>query len=220
MNQILDIYLDRDVETKHHDIQQCLSSEERDPDFCGAQKSIYLQIPFYGENKLLDVGPAGGYSTFKLRDRGFDVRGISIIKEDIDHLAKYSIPGDVGDMHNLPYENGLFSHILASHVLEHSPAPYIAIKEFYRVLGNSGFLVLVLPQWNGKTNDRLISDFTHHIFCVPPDGIFFFLKKVGFSLIKFEMVPQFVTIGGKRTIQYYHEFYLAFKGNLAELDSL
>lgn len=213
----LNMYLDYDIETQHNPILQNLRAETTDPDHVGAYVQIYKSIPKGGDNTLLEIGPAGGYGIYKMKQFGFKVRALSIIKEDIDNLAKFDIAGDVGDMHSMPYEDASYSHVLASHVLEHSPAPYIALKEMYRVLKNPGYLVLVLPPWNAILNGIRIADYSHHLFCVPPEGVKFFIKKAGFTLCKYEDIPQFTTkmVGDtkKRVIEYHHEFYLCIKGS-------
>jgi|ERR1700722_2016282 len=46
-----------------------------------------------------------------------------------------------GDVHDLPFEDDSFDLVIANHMLYHSPAPAIAIKEIARVLRPGGTLV-------------------------------------------------------------------------------
>jgi SAM-dependent methyltransferase len=209
----LDKYVDKDIETKHHGVAENLWALQNDPDHNGAQVSIYRSIPKLGNNKLLEIGPAGGFGSYFMRSLGFDVKAISIIQQDVDNLKKYNIPADLGDMHTLPYGDGSFSHVLASHVLEHSPAPLIVLKEIFRVLSTPGYLIIILPPWNSSLNGMKIADYSHHVACLTPDSWKFLLKKVGFQLEKYEEVPQFTTKPGTgRVIEYHHEYYLCRKG--------
>jgi SAM-dependent methyltransferase len=45
----------------------------------------------------------------------------------------------------LPYPDGTFDRIIASHVLEHIYKPHLAIREWCRVLRKGGVLTLILP---------------------------------------------------------------------------
>lgn len=48
-----------------------------------------------------------------------------------------------GDM--LPYENGTFDRLIATHCLEHIPQPHLAIKEFKRVVKIGGTVSILIP---------------------------------------------------------------------------
>ncbi|MEK7639428.1 MAG: class I SAM-dependent methyltransferase [Patescibacteria group bacterium] len=58
---------------------------------------------------------------------------------DIDPLRK---PDTVGDVHQLPFGDGSFDHILCTEVLEHLHTPQRAIDEMHRVLRENGRLIL------------------------------------------------------------------------------
>lgn len=215
-------YLDYRDHSHHHAIDQNIRAETRAPEFNSAFRYIYDHIPVLGDNTLLDVGPAGGYAMHKMQQRGFTVRGVSIIEKDIEAIKEKGFDGEVCDMHNLPcYANGTFSHVLMSHVLEHSPAPFIALKEAYRILKDPGLLALVLPPWDGNISMKIDGEIVPsaptwhsegHFFNVPHQGVKTMLKKVGFTILKYEEVPHFTIEDGKKLIQYHHEFYLAYRG--------
>jgi len=55
----------------------------------------------------------------------------------------------LGDMHDMPFENGAFDFVFASNVLEHALAPYAALMQIRRVLKDGGVANLVLPDFAG-----------------------------------------------------------------------
>ncbi len=54
------------------------------------------------------------------------------------------------DAENLPFKNNSIDTILLTEVLEHIPHPQKAIKEMYRVLKNSNYLILTVPFMLGE----------------------------------------------------------------------
>jgi len=65
-----------------------------------------------------------------------------------DSIAKVFFKGD-----HIPYANDSFSFVLSEHVMEHIANPISALKEWIRVLGPSGKIILFLPH-KERTNDR------------------------------------------------------------------
>ncbi len=52
------------------------------------------------------------------------------------------LPDTVGDVHNLPFEDGSFEFVLCTEVLEHLHTPHQAIAQMRRVLRPGGTLIL------------------------------------------------------------------------------
>jgi 2-polyprenyl-3-methyl-5-hydroxy-6-metoxy-1,4-benzoquinol methylase len=46
---------------------------------------------------------------------------------------------------DLPFEENHFDLVISSEVIEHTEDPYLAVKEFYRVLKPGGILALTVP---------------------------------------------------------------------------
>ncbi len=87
--------------------------------------------------KTLIVGPGQGLDTEVLRWRGYDVTTF-----DIDDTFR---PDHLGSVHDMPmFESRQFDAVIASHVLEHLPEPYLdrALAEIARV---GGFALIYLP---------------------------------------------------------------------------
>ncbi len=72
-----------------------------------------------------------------------DVRmGDSLVNLDIAHRKK---PHVVGDLHTLPFREDSFDTILNVAVLEHVPAAWDCVDEFYRVLAPGGQVICCVP---------------------------------------------------------------------------
>lgn len=106
---------------------------------------------------VLVVGCGDGTEVKWLKDRSFNVKGITRNKAEVISAKKrYSLNIDYGDMHELPYEDNLFDCIVAKDVFEHSIAPMIALREFYRVLKEDGWVILTMPSMEWA------NEFYHH----------------------------------------------------------
>jgi len=100
--------------------------------------------------KVLDVG--SGEGLFKIFfDKGFDGKivwdGIEIWKERAEfcrHIG-YRVDEINLELGKLPYEDGVYDLVLASHVIEHIPNPNQIIKELGRVLKSDGTLIIAVP---------------------------------------------------------------------------
>ncbi len=97
---------------------------------------------------VLDVGSGDGAITQLFAPRAKTVtcvdrseRMISAAKKRLDHFShvKYR----VGDMQELPSDDGAFDEVIMHHVLTYSPAPARAVEEAARVLRPGGRLSLV-----------------------------------------------------------------------------
>ena len=132
----------------------------------GSRKQI---MDFYlkhttADDKVLDIGCAGGYSTNKLHDAGMHAEGMDISGEMIQ-AAKEKYPHisfQKGDVTALPYEAERFDSMLAINVLEWVKVPVMAVRELRRTLKANGRLCIgVLGPTAGPRNhayDRLYGD--------------------------------------------------------------
>ncbi len=90
-----------------------------------------------GVKKILIIGPGQGLDANILKWRGYEVTTL-----DIDETFK---PDVIGSAHNLSmFEDGSFDVVIASHVLEHLPVPYLnqCLSEFARI---SEYTIVYLP---------------------------------------------------------------------------
>jgi SAM-dependent methyltransferase len=115
------------------------------------EEQIKASIPFLKlinpkKKRVLVVGCADGYEMRWLSDNSFTTKGITKSKKEVVEVQKkHNLEAICADMHDLPFEDNSFDCIYASNVLEHSVAPYVALREWRRVLKKNGWLVLVVP---------------------------------------------------------------------------
>lgn len=95
---------------------------------------------------LLDIGTARGGSLQAARELGWtDLRGIDCTDEFLEELSAQEFRVQVGDAHELPFEQSTFDTVLMSHVLEHLDRPLIALQEVRRVLKPMGIALITVP---------------------------------------------------------------------------
>ncbi len=101
------------------------------------------------DRRVLELGPATGYMTRVLRERGCTVVGIEIDPTSAEQAAQYCERIIVGDLEALDLEAELgsdrFDVIVAADVLEHLKDPLAALQTLKRFLLPGGFFVLSLP---------------------------------------------------------------------------
>lgn len=96
--------------------------------------------------RLLDIGMGGGQNCKSLADAfGIEAWGVTIDPDEIERAEAAGVQGRRADMHDLPFEDGFFDRIWASHVLEHSAGPLVALREWYRVLKPGGRMLIWGP---------------------------------------------------------------------------
>ena len=88
---------------------------------------------------LLSVGCRDDLELVMLRRffPNFEVIGLDISASSKNIVA--------GDMHNMPFADGHFGIIVASHSLEHSYLPEKALSEMVRVCSRPGLLLIEVP---------------------------------------------------------------------------
>ena len=89
------------------------------------------------ETRILHT--AAETSIYKRLKEDFDDRYIS------SDIFESPYVDEIIDIQNIPYEDNTFDLIISSHVLEHVPDDFLALKEFYRVLKPNGKAVILIP---------------------------------------------------------------------------
>lgn len=119
-------------------------------DLSDSNKSQTQLALLCGENKnVLEVGPATGYVTKLLRDRGCEVTAIEIDPEAADQAAPYCRRMIVADIEQVDFDEALddcrFDVVLYGDVLEHLVDPLRILRETRRFLSANGYVVASLP---------------------------------------------------------------------------
>lgn len=96
------------------------------------------------QGRVLDVGCSRGYHIEAMRKLGLEAYGMDYDGPSVLAMANPLIT--CGDMHDIPFPDEYWDNVFASHVLEHSPSPYLAIKEMIRVLKYNGYLFISIPK--------------------------------------------------------------------------
>jgi SAM-dependent methyltransferase len=99
--------------------------------------------------RVLDIGCATGALLEKLRDRGWDAKGV-----EISPSAEYARRERSLDVRGLPLEDcgfppESFDLVLASHLIEHLNDPAGFVAEVRRVLARGGYFLVTTPNIAG-----------------------------------------------------------------------
>ena len=98
--------------------------------------------------RLLDIGCHHGGFVRLAREAGYRALGLDT---DEEALRAASVPGGVftrGDAQALPFRTGTLDVVTMFDVLEHLPAPYIALRSIHRALRMDGMLAITTPNVN------------------------------------------------------------------------
>ncbi|MEL6557519.1 MAG: class I SAM-dependent methyltransferase [Bacteroidota bacterium] len=106
------------------------------------------------DSTILSIGPRTEGELFAMVGYGFlpkNIRGLDLIT--------YSPWVDIGDMHDMPYDDSSFDVIFAGWVIAYSHTPEIAAKEMVRVVKNGGIIAIGV-QHTGKQKKEEILPYT------------------------------------------------------------
>ncbi|MCD9199229.1 class I SAM-dependent methyltransferase [Aeromicrobium wangtongii] len=125
--------------------------------------------------RFIDVGAGAGRHSYEALRRGADV-----IAYDMDEVELKGVDGmfgamaevgevppggsaqvEVGDILDMPYEDGSFDVVLASEILEHVPEIDQAIAELVRITAPGGILAVTVPRWLPERICWALSDEYH-----------------------------------------------------------
>ena len=99
------------------------------------------------ELRLLDVGSGNGYLKYFCNFNHIDWHGIEIREDrfkDCEKLGYHMHWCDI-DSDFVPFDDGYFDVVIASHVIEHLRNRSFALQEMYRVLRTGGLLIVGTP---------------------------------------------------------------------------
>jgi 2-polyprenyl-3-methyl-5-hydroxy-6-metoxy-1,4-benzoquinol methylase len=96
--------------------------------------------------KLLDAGCGTGWFSKWACDRNAQVTSMDLGYKLLREVAKKCNSNRiVGSILEIPFKDNTFEFIISSEVIEHTPNPYLAMHELYRVLKPDGTLILTTP---------------------------------------------------------------------------
>ena len=125
--------------------------------------------------RFIDVGAGAGRHSYEALRRGavvtaYDMDEVELKGVDDMFGAMIEVgevpPGGsgeirVGDILDMPYDDGSFDVVVASEILEHVPQDDQAIAELVRILAPGGILAITVPRWLPERVCWALSDEYH-----------------------------------------------------------
>lgn len=102
-------------------------------------------LPAAEGKTILDIGCGPGFIGHHFAAAGCTVTGLTGAEPEIEECRRRGFRILQCDMHAIPVPAGTFDYVLASHVLEHSIAPFVMLEEIRRILKPGGLLFVNLP---------------------------------------------------------------------------
>jgi len=96
---------------------------------------------------LLDAGCGTGWFTKRAIEKNAKVTALDIAPKLVEVTLKKNptATGIEGSLLALPFADNTFDYVISSDVIEHTPDPYLAVKEMIRVLKPGGKICITVP---------------------------------------------------------------------------
>ena len=156
-------------------------------------RELTTKDPYYDRpGKMLDVGCGSGWFIKRMRDKGWEVKGVEPSSAAAE-LGRKEFGLDIfnGTLCDAQFGANSFDYIRLNHSFEHMNDPNTVLKEIHRILAPNGKLMIGVP--NGSSlNARLFGQYWYHLalpvhtFIYSPQTLTRMLEKHGFSVIKIE----------------------------------
>jgi ubiquinone/menaquinone biosynthesis C-methylase UbiE len=112
--------------------------------------------------RLLEIGFGSGQFLKKMQLCGWEVEGVDFDSKAVEGVKKrYGFNVHVGSLESIGYPDNSFDAITMSHVIEHVHDPVALLKECYRILKPTGYLVAVTPNINSWGHKKFEENWIH-----------------------------------------------------------
>jgi len=95
--------------------------------------------------RMLEIGAGYGVLAKRIIERADAFFALELTPAQAEVLEALGATAKVGDMHDLPFDDGAFDTILADNVIEHATDPVRALSELARVMAPDGRAYVVMP---------------------------------------------------------------------------
>lgn len=127
--------------------QITLSSSDYDLRITNLARFIYKKLPVK-TGKLIDIGAGNGLFLKFFKDKGFEVEGVELEKDQVHQMQQdYKLKGvkiQQGDITKLR-GNESFDFVIASDVIEHIGNDEMALKNLWSYVTDGGYLIVTVP---------------------------------------------------------------------------
>ena len=142
-----------------------------------------------GTPRLLDVGCGTGEFLVRMRDAGWDVRGIEPDPASVEVARAKGLDVQQAGLDEARLEEGSFDAITLNHVIEHLHDPGRAIERACGLLRPGGALWLATPNIDALGHERFGPDWfgldpPRHLVLFTPRGLEGLLRRAGFSELR------------------------------------
>ncbi len=113
----------------------------------------FLGNLFERRMRILDVGTGTGFIALLLAELGHEVVGLDIsegmlgVAREKAKKAGLDVDFQLGDAENLPFNDASFDAVICRHLLWTLPNPEKAVREWVRVVGDGGRVVVIDGRW-------------------------------------------------------------------------
>lgn len=105
--------------------------------------------------KLLDIGAGYGFFLEIARQRGWDVYGVELTDEAVDHCRNKGLKMFKGELQNIDFDDLKFDVIISIEVIEHINNPKEYLSKTNEILRKGGKFYLTTPNFNSLLRYRL-----------------------------------------------------------------
>jgi ubiquinone/menaquinone biosynthesis C-methylase UbiE len=107
-----------------------------------AEEMVFEAVREISPARVLEIGPGAGALAGRIKNElGAEVSAIDVSERMVKLTRERGVDAEVGDVQQLPYEDGTFDCVVAGWVLYHVPNRDRAVGECARVLRPGGRLV-------------------------------------------------------------------------------
>jgi len=110
-------------------------------------RSVYFPAQGERQGRALDVGCSSGSLLLKLREQGWDAKGVEVAELPAQVAQGLGFDVHIGTLESSSFEERQFDAVFAMMVIEHVPDPIATLREIRRILAPGGLLVMSVPNF-------------------------------------------------------------------------